>query len=231
MKVKCPDCDAVYNISDYKIKGPAAKAVCRKCGAKIEINSPPGDTTKQAAPSERKPEDTGLAPEPTPPEPRLPGARPKSKLAQYSVVSLSPKYPKYRDPLIILTVVLILVGLLAGVHLAVQGTKSSLDRFFQDPVQYVAKLVFGTDKMKLCTSFLDRNENRLAILGKDFRYFPIKEETRVSNGRETSTIIIRVQGTQATKDVIFGLEERNGDWEIVGVILDLGRGQQQTLYP
>lgn len=231
MKVKCPDCDAVYNISDHRIAGPAAKAVCSKCGASMVLKSPSGDVTSPAAPSDGKPEAAGLAAEPASPAPRPDGFRRKSKVADYAVASLSPKYPKYRDPLIIVAVVLILVGLLAGVHFAVQGTKSSLDRFFQNPVQFVTNMVFGTDRMKLCASFLDRHEDRLAILGGDLKYFPIREETRVSNGRETATVVIRVQGTRATKDVVFGLEERKGEWEIVGVILDLGRGQQQTLYP
>jgi predicted Zn finger-like uncharacterized protein len=227
MKVKCPDCDAVYNISDHRIAGPAAKALCPKCGATIAIENPSGKTTGQAAVPGGKPEDAGPAAEPAP----TPGLRRKNRLALYSVDSVSPKYPKYRDALIIVSVVLILIGLLVGVHFAVQGAKGSVDRFFRDPVRFFANMVFGADKMKLCASFLDRNQDQLAILGEDLKYFPVREETRVSGGREIATVVIRVQGTKATKDVIFGLEERKGEWEIVGVFLDLGRGQQQKLYP
>jgi predicted Zn finger-like uncharacterized protein len=231
MKVKCPDCDAIYTISDHRIAAPAAKVLCPKCGARLAINKPSDNMTKPDGPSGGESENAVRHADPAPPEPQQTRSRGQNGSAYYSVASLSPKVPKYRNPLIIIAVVLILAGLLAGVHFAVQGAKHSVDRFFQDPVAFVADMFFGADKMKLCASFLDRNQDPLAVLGKDLKYFPIREETRVTNGRETATVVIRVQGSRATKDVIFGLEERKGEWEIVGVILDLGRDQHQRLYP
>ena len=231
MKVQCPDCDAVYTISDHRIAGPAAKALCPKCGARLAINKPSDNMTKPDGPSGGESENAVRRADPAPPAPQQSGYRGENRLAHGSVASLSPKIPKYRNPLIIIAVVLILAGFLAGVHFAVQGAKHSVDRFFEDPVAFVAGMVFGADKMKLCASFLDRHQDQLAVLGENLKYFPIREETRVSNGRETATVVIRVQGSRATKDVIFGLEERQGEWEIVGVVLDLGRGQHERLYP
>lgn len=273
MKIHCPDCDAVYTISEHQITGRAAKVVCRKCGARFVIQGALGDSPAPSESAHDEPQG-GPVVEPAPPErqgagPSIaaspegpavkgggkeglaeaspasgpkPGAAeaplrkgpkegPRSKLAEYSVFSMAPKYPKYRDPLIIIAVVLILVGLLAGVHFAVKGTTSSLDRLFRDPMQFFADMVFGSDKVALCTSFLDRHGNRLAVLGQDLKYYPIKEETRVLDGRETATLVIRVQGTGATKDVFFRLEERQGQWEILEVALDLGGGREQRLFP
>jgi predicted Zn finger-like uncharacterized protein len=219
MKIHCPDCHAVYNIAEAKVAGRKAKALCTKCGGKIVIEGPSGD-----APSDPAPPDSETAgPD---------GAKGRTtKLGEFSVMGMAPKYPRYRNALIIVVVVLVLAGFLAGVHFGVKGARRTLEEIFQDPIHYIANLVFGPEKFELCGSFLDRNADRLAVLGKDLKYYPIKEETRLVKGRETAILLVRVQGSRATKDVAFQLEERQGKWVILDVVLDLGGGRQKRLFP
>jgi hypothetical protein len=130
-----------------------------------------------------------------------------------------------------MAVVLVFVGVVVGVHFASHSAKSSFDRLLQDPIQTIADLILEPKKYELCASFLDRNPSRLAVLGQNLKYYPIKEAVRTRNGQETATVVVRVQGSRATKDVVFQLQERKGKWEIVGVVMDLGRGKQVILYP
>jgi predicted Zn finger-like uncharacterized protein len=229
MEIWCPDCGAVYTISEQKIPGRAAKAVCRKCGAKILIQGPSADIrTPPKVPNSEPQESLPSYPGPTVSDKPISQG---NKLSEFSVVSQSPTYPRYRDPLIIVVVILAFVGILAGVHFAARGTKNTLDRFFQDPIQTIANLILEPEKYELCASFLDRNASQLAVLGQNLKYYPIKEAVSTRNGQKTAAIVLRVQGTRATKDVAFQLQERKGNWEIVAVVMDLGRGKQQALYP
>ena len=214
MEIRCPDCGAAYTVSEQKIPGRDAKAVCRKCSATITIRG--SSEGKQAEPKTSAPDRS---------------IRPADKLSKFSVLSLSPKYPRYRDPLIIIAVAVVFVGVLAGVHVVSKGAKSTIEGLMQDPMAYIANLILGSDKYGLCTAFLDRNTAKLAILGKNLKYYPIKEAVKTRNGRKTAAVVVRVQGTRATKDVVFQLQDRKGKWEIVSVVMDLGRGEQQTLYP
>ena len=91
----------------------------------------------------------------------------------------------------------------------------------------------GSEKYKVCKSFLDRNEKRLAQLGlgEDLEFFLVKEEARVVNGQKTATVTARVKGSEATRNVIFRLQKRRGQWKIQYVALELGKGEYERIYP
>jgi predicted Zn finger-like uncharacterized protein len=230
MKIECSECNAVYNIPDHKVAGQAMKAVCKKCGANMVIDGTSG--TVQVHQQEPDSESTRTpAREARASEPKLPETT-KKVAEDSSVYSMSPPYPRYRNPLIIGTVILAFVGLLAVVYFAVRGTQRSLDELIQNPMQYIAGLIMGSEKYGLCESFLRHNEKQLAlVLGRDLRFFPVKEEVRVISGREMAIVVMRVQGSKATKDVVFRLQQHNDKWRILDVVLDLGTGKQKRLYP
>ncbi|MBN1841738.1 MAG: hypothetical protein JW883_05590 [Deltaproteobacteria bacterium] len=157
----------------------------------------------------------------------------KMDQSEFTVASMSPGYPRYRNALIIGVVVLIFIGILSGAYLLIRDTGKTLQEFTRNPVEYVTSLIMGSEKYKVCKSFLARNEKRLAQLGlgEDLEFFLIKEEVRVINGQKTAIVTARVKGSKATRDVIFRLQKRRGDWKIQYVALELDKGEHKRIYP
>ncbi len=98
-------------------------------------------------------------------------------------------------------------------------------------MEYVAGLIMGSEKYEVCESFLHQNRMKSDELGEVVGFFPVREETRVINGKETTTLMARVQGARATKNVVFRLQKHKGEWEILYVALELAEGGQKKLYP
>jgi len=231
-KIYCPACKAAYVVADEKFTGPAMKAVCKKCGVKMIIDRESGKAQlQQEAPgpeptqtSQSKASTSGL---------KTPRAGSKMAQSEFTVASMSPEYPRYRNALIISAVVLIFVGVLTGAYLLIRDTEKTLQEFTRNPVEYVTSLIMGSEKYKVCKSFLDRNEKQLAQLGfgEDLEFFLVKEEVRVINGQKTATVTARVKGSKAARNVIFRLQKRRGEWKIQYVALELGKGEHKRIYP
>jgi|GEM_PF-3114533 len=235
-KIYCPACKAAYVVADEKFTGPAMKAVCKKCGVKMIIDRESGKTQlQQEAPG---PESTQTSQSKAGTSgPKTPRAGSKMAQSEFTVASMSPEYPRYRNALIIGVVVLIFVGVLSGAYLLIRDTEKTLQEFTRNPVEYITSLIMGSEKYsekyKVCESFLDRNEKRLAQLGlgEDLEFFLVKEEVRVINGQKTATVTARVKGSKATRNVIFRLQKRRGEWKIQYVALELGKGEHERIYP
>jgi hypothetical protein len=149
-----------------------------------------------------------------------------------SVTSMSPEYPKYRDALIIGIVVCILAGVLIGGYFFTRGFDSSFREFTQKPLRILTSLTDRYEVYKVCESFLRRNEGLFLELGHEIRFSLDEEVMSVSNGEEkTMTMTFKAHGRTETKDVIFQLKTKNGDWRIIYVGLERRNGQYRTLYP
>lgn len=231
-KIYCPVCKAAYSVADEKFTSPAMKAVCKKCGVKMIIDRESGKAQLQQEAPGPEPTQTSQSKASTS-GPKSPKAGAKMAQTEFTVASMSPEYPRYRNALIIGAVVLVFVGVLTGAYLLIRNTEKTLQEFTRNPVEYVTSLIMGSEKYKVCKSFLDRNEKRLAQLGfgEDLEFFLVKEEVRVINGQKTATVTARVKGSKATRNVIFRLQKRRGEWKIQYVALELGKGEHKRIYP
>lgn len=231
-KIYCPACKAAYVVADEKFTGSAMKAVCKKCGVKMIIDSESGKAQLQQEAPGSEPTQTSQSKASTS-GPKSPKSGSKMAQSGFTVASMSPKYPRYRNALIISAVVLVFIGVLTGAYLLIRDTGKTLQEFTRNPVEYVTSLIMGSEKYKVCKSFLDRNEKRFAQLGfgEDLEFFLVKEEVRVINGQKRATVTARVKGSKATRNVIFRLQKRRGEWKIQYVALELGKGEYKRIYP
>jgi len=146
--------------------------------------------------------------------------------------AISPDYPKYRNALIIGSVVLVLVGFLTGVHFLAKGAKSAWQEFAQSPTKSFLKLIMGSEMYKTCETFLHDHEKYFALLGKGLKFFPIREEIRIANGEKTATVIFRAQGSKGRTDVVFRMQKRKGEkWQILYAAFDIGQDKHELFQP
>ena len=145
-----------------------------------------------------------------------------------SVASMSPDYPKYRDPLIIGAVVFMLVGVLAGSYFFIRGVDSTFRQFTQKPLSLLESVTDRYDVYSVCESFLLRNEGLFRELGPGIRFSLTESQINVSNGEKTMTVIFKAQGRTETRDVIFQLKKEKREWAIQYVAFE---GQYKTVYP
>jgi predicted Zn finger-like uncharacterized protein len=240
MKFYCPACKTAYRIPDEKVSHPAMKTVCKKCGEKMVINRksgtaqsapyapvlPPESAADQEVATEATQicSDTAHASQPS-------ASKPTPPKTTVSVASLASEYPRYRDALIIGSIILVLVVILASVHFLSKTVERSLQELTQNPIQYLTNLITESEMREVCKSFLRHNERRFARLGRGLKFSPVKEEISIVNGKKIAKVIARVHGSKDTRNVIFWLQKRKGRWRILSVALELGKGKYETLYP
>lgn len=234
MKIRCPSCDARYTVPEKKLSLPDVRVTCVKCGSKFPVGenieknnmgeltgrkTSDGDSALPAKDSDRRRDDGAKG-----------GIDEES-----SIMSLSPPYPKYRDPLIIAGVILFLLLAIGGIHWAVRGTERSVkgfvDNLLENPVAYVTKLMMGSHKTEMVETFLEQNARVLPELGKDLNITAYNERMGVLSGKKTAVIFVTVEGSRASRDMVFRLEEIDENWRIVEVNMHTGNGRQKRLYP
>ena len=240
MKIHCPACNAAYTIEEERFSKPVIKATCNKCKTKMVIDrdskrvqtmpEPRAQSPKQATYRDSSPE-TPQTPSPVSPAPGE--IAPESTPPGYgnSVASMSPEYPKYRDTLIIGIVILIFVMVLGGGYFLITRTEKTLQKFMDNPAMYLAKLANVYETYDVCESFLRNNKDLFRQLGQDLKFSIIKEEVRVTNGKKTAWVSIKVQGSADTRDVLFRLNKDKEKWYVDTVALKLPNGRHQILYP
>lgn len=241
MKLHCPVCKTAYAIPDEKLSGSAMKALCKKCGAKMVINGKSRTVRAISAASASSPEPAlhqepyrKSAPTPSPMSPASEPEAPKPTPLKPtpSVASMSPEYPKYRDALIVVgSVALVLITLLAGSYLLTKGAETALQKLTQNPIEYLTNLITRPDTYEICEAFLRHNEKRFPELGHGLEFSPVREEIKVVNGKKTARVIIEVRGSKGTKNVLFRLKKRKDKWRVVSVALERGKGKYESLYP
>ena len=156
------------------------------------------------------------------------GSRPETP---FSVTSMSPPYPKYRDALIIGMVVVALLGVLLGGYFFTRGAGLSFRELSQKPLRSLTALRDRYDGYQVCESYLRRNEGLFRELGREIRFSVATEEIKTFEGENGMTLIFKAQGRMETRDVIFQLKEEKGEWHILYVGLERRNGQYKTLHP
>lgn len=240
MKIQCPNCKSAYNIQDKKLSLQVFVAACKSCGRKMTIDPMTG-TVKPVSGSEhshpvqekdRGPSqdssDTGLS---SPSALGSSASRPDDGEPYPTVSSLSPEYPKYRDPLIICILTLIVLIVLAGGYFMTRRAETVFQNLTRNPVTFLTKLIGGYQTYQVCESFLLRDKDLPKYLGRDMRFSLVTEEIRVVDRRKTARVLIRAQGRADKGEVLFFLVQQGKKWRIVSVTLRLRKGESITLYP
>ncbi|MBW1722778.1 MAG: zinc-ribbon domain-containing protein [Deltaproteobacteria bacterium] len=228
MKIRCPECDAEYTVPDQKILGKEVRATCKKCGARMAIRGETGEVRL-----------TGEAPEPRKdPAPTVPGEKdtpippPDAKEKTPSVISMSPEYPRYRDPLIFGAAALLLVIILAAGFILLKGSSlPSLKNAGGNPVASLFRLFTGGAVYDACGAFVRDNERLFSPLGKDIRLSLIRQEVRFVSGRKTARVVARAEGKRTSGQIYFRLRKEGETWSVVSAALRVGKGKFVAVYP
>jgi hypothetical protein len=240
MKIHCPVCNTAYAIPEDKLSKPLVKAVCKKCSTKMiidrdsktvrAVSAADSQISEQTTELESSPTLSGnVSTEPRAPE-KEPPQSPPSQIPD-SVMSMSPKYPKHRDALIIGVAVGVIVIVLAAGYFLFGRTQTAFREFTQNPINYLTRFINEYETYKVCESYLRRNKGLFRGLGRDLRFTVVKKEIRILKGEKTAKLIIRAKGSAGTRNVLFQLKKRQRRWLISWVGLELPDGKYETLYP
>jgi hypothetical protein len=240
MKIHCPACNRAYNISEEKLSKPLVKAICKQCSTKMIIDRDSKTVKMLSSADSRISEETtelessaeisgNVSKAPTSLDQES-SESPPSQIPD-SVISMSPKYPKHRDALIIGVVALFLVTVLAVAYLLLGHTQTAFREFTQNPINYLTRFINGYETYKVCESYLRRNQRLFRGLGRDLRFTVVKEEIRVLKGEKTARLLVKAKGHSGTQNILFQLRKRQGRWRIYYVGIELPDGTYQTLFP
>lgn len=240
MRILCPVCKMAYTIPEEKFTTPVLKAVCKGCKSKLAIDR--HSETARVISETRSRRSTGGSLEGSLPSPSggaSAGGRGaeevKSRATEseplLSVSSMSPEYPRRRDALIICVVTAIFIIVLVGGYFLIRGTGTPWLRFTQNPIQYLTRLINGYETYQVCEAFLRRNDNLFRNLGRNRRFSLVREEIRIQKGVKRAKVIIKAEGSEDTKKVLFWLRKRRGRWRISSVAMELENGRFKTVYP
>ncbi|RLI00103.1 hypothetical protein DRO38_06955 [Candidatus Bathyarchaeota archaeon] len=148
-----------------------------------------------------------------------------------SVIEMSPKYSKYRDPLIKVVFILILVVVLGGAYFLTKGKGPGFGKLKQNPAQFLSRWILGGDIYETCGSFVRDNQNLFRQLGQNVRLVPMRQELRIINRTRTARVVFRVDGSKDTDKLYFSLEKKEGKWEVTSVKSRTMRGEYKKIYP
>jgi hypothetical protein len=240
MKIHCPACNRAYEVSEEKLSAPLVKAICKQCSTKMIIDRD-SKTAKMVSTA-----DSRISEETTELESSAeisvnvsealtaleqePSESPPSQIPD-SVMSMSPKYAKHRDALIIGVVALFLVMVLAGAYLLLGHTQTAFRKFTQNPINYLARFMNGYETYKVCESYLRRNQKLFRGLGRDLRFTVVKEQIRILKGEKRAKLLVKAKGHSGTQNILFQLKKGQGRWRIYYVGIELPDGTYQTLFP
>jgi hypothetical protein len=230
----------VYSIPEEKLSKPVVKAVCKQCNTKMIIDRDSktveaasktesqisGQTTK----SETSPERSREVP-PKQQTPKKETSESPTRQIPYTVMGMSPAYPKHRDTLIIGVVAVSLVIVLAVGYFLLGRTQTAFREFTQNPINYLIRFINGYETYRVCESYLRGNQKLFHGLGRDLRFTVVKEEIRVQKGEKTARLLVKAKGSSGIQNVLFQLKKRQGRWRIFYVGIELPNGEYETLYP
>jgi hypothetical protein len=148
-----------------------------------------------------------------------------------SVSSMSPPYSKHRDALIFGGALIFLVALVAGGYFLLKGVNLPSRIFDKSPLTTLMNLILGPEAYEAAGAFLRTNQQQFPQLGRVLGFSPSRVGIRSVNGRKTAKVILRVQGTQGTKNVHFELWKEDGRWRVKTVLVEMGDGRYERVYP
>jgi hypothetical protein len=148
-----------------------------------------------------------------------------------TVSSMAPEYPRHRNAIIVICLLVGLAILVGGAFFLAGKFKTSFDSFLENPHTLVTRFIKGFDTYTVCESFLMDNLERFPQLGKNPTFYPVKQEYRFDNRRRTAKTVMRLQSSAGQKSIYFYLEKRKGTWHINAVVLGHPDGTFETLYP
>ena len=240
MKIRCPVCNKAYKIPEENLSGRVVRAVCQKCSTKMIID-PHSKTVEAASETESKiSRQTTQSESSLEPSKEVPSEQKASKKetpesptlkTPYTVMGMSPAYPRHRDALIIGAAALFLVIILVVGYLLLGRTEAAFREFRQNPIHYLTRFINGYETYKVCESYIRRNQELFRGLGRDLRFTVVKEEIRVLEGEKTARLLVKAKGRSGAQNVLFQLKKRQGRWRITYVGIELPNGEYETLYP
>ena len=240
MKIHCPGCNRAYDISEEKLSKPLVKAICKQCSTKMIIDrdskkvkivstAEPGisEETTELGSSAEIPGNVSQAPTDLEQE----ASKSPSSQIPGSVMSMSPKYPKHRNALIMGVVALFLFIVLAVGYLLLGRTQTAFREFTQNPINYLTRFINGYETYKVCESYLRHNQKLFRGLGRDLRFTVVKEEIRILKGEKRAMLLVKAKGRLGMQNILFQLKKSQGRWRIYYVGIALPDGTYQTLFP
>ncbi|MHC4687523.1 MAG: zinc-ribbon domain-containing protein [Planctomycetota bacterium] len=152
MKIRCPVCETSYNLRAERLPKPVVRAACKRCGNTLVIHKDTGEveTTAPSPSPTQKPSDKNIQP---------PTSIPPS-LTVKVVGRAGMDYPA----IIVVVAVLILIAA-AGYYFVSNSGKG----FFAKSGESVSKEVKGTNRFKVCKSFVRKDKKLLSSVGKNGR--------------------------------------------------------------
>jgi hypothetical protein len=157
----------------------------------------------------------------------------RGETPETSVIGMSPAYPKYRDPLIKVIAIVMIVLIFGGAYFMIKGKDLSIPipDFKRNPLQFFTELFFGSETYESCETFVMENKDLFDYLGKNVTLTPVRQEIRVVNRKKTARILFRAKGSERMGDLLFLLEKGEKGWGVVSVKSKTTGGDYRMLYP
>jgi hypothetical protein len=144
---------------------------------------------------------------------------------------MSPAYPRYRNAVIFVVFLGIVLALLMAIQLVAKGIEERIAEWVENPIGRIMSTVIGSDRYEVCREFLGRHESRFAMLGTNLEWVPMRQEVQIVNGTKTATVVAMVTGTKASGNVTFRLKEIGERWQVREAALAMKDGRSYRLYP
>ncbi|MBW1935275.1 MAG: hypothetical protein DRH11_05330 [Deltaproteobacteria bacterium] len=148
-----------------------------------------------------------------------------------SVIEMSPEYPRYRDSLIKVVFIVILVIVVGGAYFITRGKGPSLEKLKRSPSEFFSRLILGGDIYEACGSFVRTNQNLFRPLGQNVRLIPVRQEVSIINRTKTARVVFKVDGSKNIDKLYFSLEKKEGKWQVTSVKSKTVRGEYKRIYP
>lgn len=148
-----------------------------------------------------------------------------------TVTSMTPRYPRHRDKVIIACILLFMAALLGGGYLITRHVTRTFERIKENPVGFIGGLFKKLDTYDVCEAFLREHQDRYPQLGQHITYHVIKHEYRIHNKEKTARTVFRLQGNAGEKTLHFLLVRKNETWRITTVLLEGMDGRFDVLFP
>lgn len=228
MKVHCPQCRTAYNIPEDRIPENGIKATCRKCGTGMMIRQESEEVLASKYPTSY-PEEKVEIPEAV--RESSESVPEQSDEDPFSVIAMSPVYPKGRDTRIFAAAAVILILILAGGYFVLRGAQMPSLKTEWNPMASILRFITGGEVYETCETFIHQNEPLFQSLGGDLRVSLIRQNVKSVKGRKTAAVLVNSQGTKATGQVYFQLRKDGDKWRVLTAAMRIGKGKFQTLYP
>ena len=228
MKVHCPRCRTPHDVPEERIAENGIKATCKECGTEMIIRRQSGEVRVSLSPPQDAVEEVE-SPGVSPVSPGEISKQPDEN--DFSILNLSPAYPRHRDAWIVFAAAVLLAMILAGGYLVLGGAKMPSLKTEWNPITSFLRIITGGDVYETCETFIHQNETLFRSFGKNLQVSLIRQNVKSVNGKKTATVLVKVQGAKATGRVYFQLRKAGDAWRVLTAAMSIGRGKYEKLYP